>query len=667
MLRLKLFGEFNLTDEDCAVIAMTSRKDAALLSYLVLQDRPVNRSVLTHLLWPDRAEEQARKSLRQSLVALRQLLNRDSELLPADGAERISLNHERIGVDVHDFEALATKGCAAAATELYAGPLLERFPSPTAPYGIWLGVERARLAELASGVFADLSEDHLESSDWEQAVLIARRLVETDPLREVGHRLLMRGLDGAGRRNQALQQFHHLRDMLRKDLDVTPDAETSALYRSIRQPSAAVATAASTAVESARSGAFLPLAGKPSIAVLSFENMSGAPEHQYFSDGISEEIITALSHFHQFFVIARNSSFTYNSRAVDVKQVSRELGVQYIIKGSVRRAGNRVRVAAQLIDATSDHQVWAERYDRQIDNIFDIQDEISQRICGVLEGALSLAEQRRARQRPRESPDAWSAYHLGLHCTSEARNVTVSTDAIKAYAEARSYFERAHELDPNFARPLSAYALVLRFEIVQGIRSGVGATEAIEQGIDLCDRGIAIDPLDGVHRVVRGTLVGMRGDWNSALQDIESGIELNPNSAFAYHQRGVVNAYGEWPENAIYDLEMAARLSPFDPLLSSRHAIGSWAQFRLGQYEGAASWAERGIVEMPSLFWPAIDAAAAYISLNQIERAREHAREAMRRRPDLSTSFLRDRMEYLADAKSKELFLGCLTKAGLPV
>jgi TolB-like protein len=666
MLQLKLFGEFNLTDESSVAIVTTSRKDAALLSYLVLQDRPVDRSVLTHLLWPDRAEEQARKSLRQSLVALRRLLNRERELLPADGAERISLDHARMGVDVHDFEALATKGCAAAATKLYAGPLLESFSSPTASYDIWLGVERARLAELASGVLAGLSEDHLASSDWEQAVSIARRLVETDPLREAGHRLLMRGLDGAGRRNQALQQFHHLRDLLREDLDVSPDAETSALYRSIRKPTAVATPAVSSTVESARASALLPLPGKPSIAVLSFENMSGDPEHEFFTDGISEDIITALSHFHQFFVIARNSSFTYKSRAVDVKQVARELGVQYILKGSVRRAGNRVRVAAQLIDAASDHQVWAEHYDRQIGDIFAIQDEITQCICGVLEGALSLAEQRRARLRPLDKPDAWSAYHLGVHCMNEARYVTVSTDAVKPYAKARSYFKHAHDLDPNFARPLSTHALVLRFEIVQGIRFGAAATAAIEQGIDLCDRGIAIDPLDGVHRVVRGTLVGMRGDWNSALQDIEAGIELNPNSAFAYHQRGVVNAYGEWPENAIDDLEMAARLSPLDPILSSRHAIGSWAQFRLGQYEGAATWAERGIVEMPSLFWPAIDAAAAHVAMNQMDRASEWVGEAIKRRPDLSTSFMRDRMEYLADTNSKELFLDCLTKAGLP-
>jgi TolB-like protein len=409
-----------------------------------------------------------------------------------------------------------------------------------------------------------------------------------------------------------------------------------------------------------------PPADRPSIAVLPFDNMTGDPEQEFFSDGISEDIIAALSRFHWFFVIARNSSFVFKGQSVDVREVARQLGVRYVLEGSLRKSANRVRVTVQFIDAVTGNHIWADRYDRELEDVFAIQDDITQRICGALEGALSLEEQRRARLHHPGNLDAWTAYHLGLKCVSEAGSAANAVESGRVFADARSHFEHAYALDPNFARPMSAQALALRREVVQGVRSQADASAAIEQAIALCSRAIALDPQDGIHRATYGTLLGVRGDWTAALQSIDEGIELNPNSALAYFERGLVKSFGYWPDLAIDDLEIAARLSPLDAQLALRYPVGSWAQLRTGEYEGAATWGEKGVREVRSLYWPAIDTAVAYFAMERPQRAREFVQEAIRRKPDLSISFLHGNMTYLADNDFKAWFLDCLHKAGMP-
>ncbi|MFC6638981.1 adenylate/guanylate cyclase domain-containing protein [Sulfitobacter sediminilitoris] len=250
---------------------------------------------------------------------------------------------------------------------------------------------------------------------------------------------------------------------------------------------------------------------RPSIAVLAFTTMGADSEQDFFGDGLAEEIITGLSKLAGLLVIARDSSFVYKGRSVDAREVGRELDVRYVLVGSVRASGTRIRVSAQLVDSEQGVHIWADRYDRILDDIFEIQDEITQCVCAAIEGALSLEEQRRAQLRRPESLDAWSAYHLGIAAHYAAQQAESSEAKLEAERKAISHFERATVLDPRFARPLAARALVLRSLVIQNVLRGDEAQSAIDEAIRFCREAIALDPLDSAPHVTRGMLLGIRG------------------------------------------------------------------------------------------------------------------------------------------------------------
>ncbi len=590
MLRLKLFGEFDLTEASGVAVAVTSRKDAALLAYLCLQARPVDRSVLTDLLWPDRAEEQARKSLRQSLVALRRLLNRDGELLPADGGERISLDHARISVDVREFEAHARKGRGSAAIELYAGPLLERFPSPSTPYAAWLDVERARFGDMACGILADLAEAHLANVEWERAKEVSRRLVETDPLREAGHRLLMRALNGAGRRNEALQQFHRLKDMLRDELDVSPDNMTADLYQSIREPATRAASTDTAATVSNIHDAPQPGPDIPSIAVLPFDNRSRDIEFEYFGDGLAEDILTNLSKVGSLFVIARNSSFSYRNDARDARNVAGELGVRYVLKGSVRASGNRLRITAQLIDADDGHHVWAERYDRVVDDIFDIQDEITKEIVSALRVRLTDGEIALILNRETNSIDAWKL------CV-EATELMLRYDVLSS-KRARDLAQQALDIDQNYAHANAVMALSYWVEARQGLTSN--SEELYERANEIGQRAIDIGANSPWGYASKGLAAAGLGKMDEAIKTIEVGLSIIPGNAdlIACYGLAVMKA-GDFAE-AVTSIEAAMHLNPFPP--GAYYSSLSRAYEGNGQMELAYSICREGLQKYPDSF-----------------------------------------------------------------
>ncbi len=300
----------------------------------------------------------------------------------------------------------------------------------------------------------------------------------------------------------------------------------------------------------------LPLPDKPSIAVLPFQNMSGDPEQEYFADGMVEDITTALSRIRWLFVIARNSAFTYKGRHVDVKQVARELGVRYILEGSVRKGGNRVRVTGQLIDAATGAHLWAERYDRDLSDIFAVQDEIAAGVAGVIEPALAEAEQQRVLRKPPDRLDAWEAYQRGLwhfHKYEKQDN-----DA------ALAFFRRAIALDAKFAPGHYGYALALQWDIWH-----FSARDFVEvQGTPRAEALVAVS-LDDKDAVAHAVLAHMRmwgGEWEAAIAEARAGFALNPNSAFVISMLGCVLSYGGYREEAMARLQQAMRVSPHDPL-----------------------------------------------------------------------------------------------------
>jgi adenylate cyclase len=395
---------------------------------------------------------------------------------------------------------------------------------------------------------------------------------------------------------------------------------------------------------------------KPSIAVLPFDNMSGDPEQDYLADGISEDLITGLSKIRWFFVIARNSTFTYKGQAVEVTKVARELGVRYVLEGSVRKAGKRVRVTAQLIDATSGRHVWAERYDRQIEDIFDLQDEMTLTIVGAVEPELSAAEREEARGKPPDNMDAWAAYQQGLwHMWSYKREES---------QEAKRLLAQARTLDPNFS---TAFAYE-SYNHYQNVIMGWSASpqESLAQGLIAAKRALACDDKDPAAYFALGRIHMMQGNHDASIAALETAISLNPSFAQAYHGLGMAQTLAGLLEEAKEAQDMAARLSPRDPILWATTVVHALACILSHDDEEALDWAERTL-RMPRSqgYWPHAVHAAALANLDRVEEARDAIAAALEAMPDLTLSYV----EKTLPTKQKgglARYLDGLRKAGLP-
>ena len=350
--------------------------------------------------------------------------------------------------------------------------------------------------------------------------------------------------------------------------------------------------------------AALALPDKPSIAVLPFQNMSGDPEQEYFADGMVEEIITALSRIHWLFVIARNSSFTYKGQAVDVKRVGRELGVRYVLEGSVRKGGRRVRIIGQLIDATTGAHLWADRFEGTLEDIFDLQDQVTASVVGAIAPKLEQAEITRAKRKPTASLDAYDNYLRGvasLHSVFEGNKESVS--------EALRLFYRAVELDPEYAAPygMAAWCYVL------GKNYGFLADDAqVAAELERVARqATRLAKEDAVALYTGGfALTRVDRDLDTSAALIDRALKLDPNLAEAWHLSGWVQLLLGAPEAAIAHMARAMRLNPRDPLIFGMQNGTAAAHFLAGRYDQAASWAETAL-RMHAGYAPALRMAAA--------------------------------------------------------
>jgi TolB-like protein/class 3 adenylate cyclase len=400
----------------------------------------------------------------------------------------------------------------------------------------------------------------------------------------------------------------------------------------------------------------LPLPDKPSIAVLPFENMSGDPEQEYFADGIAEELITALSRMHWLFVIARNSSFTYKRRIVDVKQIGRELGVRYVLEGSVRRAGNRVRITGQLIDTSTGAHLWADRFDGGLEDIFDLQDQVTASVVGAIEPKLVKAEIERAKRKPTESLDAYDYFLRGIarahQWTREANN------------EALRHFHRAIELDPEFA---SAYGLAAR---CYSVRKSAGWVTDREQEIAeaerLARRAAELGRDDAVALCTAGiALAYVVGDLDDGAALADRALVLNPNLAWAWLFSGWVKVLVGEPEVAIERFARATRLSPQDPVIFAMHTGTAAAHFFAGRYAEALSWAETAVREQPNHISATCVAAASGALAGRLAEAEKAMARMRQLEPALRISNCTDLIPVRRPEDIAKLVEG-LRRAGLP-
>lgn len=399
-------------------------------------------------------------------------------------------------------------------------------------------------------------------------------------------------------------------------------------------------------------GSMLALPDKPSIAVLPFTNMSGDAEQEYFSDGITEDLITDLSKLSGLLVIARNSVFTYKGKAVDVGEVSRKLGVRYVVEGSVRRAGNRVRINAQLVDATTGGHLWAERYDRELQDIFALQDEVTQKIVFALKITLTPEEQARFRQAPTNSLEAYDCFLRGeaylWHFTKET------------HAQARQMFDRALELDPQYA---TAYAALGWTYLVEWALQWSQDPRTLERAFALAQKAIALDEALSQAHMILGVVYLWQKQHVQAIAEGERAIALAPNSAEGYAWLANILNFAGKPEEARGLAENAMRLNPQYPGPWHLFELGH-AAYLLGRYEEASIALKRALTRDPE-FWP----AHLHLAVNSSESGQEaaaqaEAAEVLRLSPKFSLEAMRQTLPY-KDQNVLGRALAALRKAGL--
>ena len=392
----------------------------------------------------------------------------------------------------------------------------------------------------------------------------------------------------------------------------------------------------------------------PSIAVLPFENLSPDVEQQYFADGLAEDIITRLSRLRWLFVSARNSSFTFRGKTVDVREIGAALGVHYVLNGSVRRSDKKLRVAAQLSDASNGRQVWAERYEVELADFFAIQDQIAESVTAAIEPSLFAAEQRRFERQPPESLDAWGYVMKAMPYVWSWR----STREIEA---AQGLLARALEVKPDHPRANSLLAWTLATGVHQGwaeMQAGLSKARALAQ------RAIQSDPNDPWAHFAAGYVHMMSRDFDQAVAELTEAIDLNSSFAFAHVILGAVYGYGGMPEDGLHHLALASTLSPRDYTQSANHSVRGLCQFIAGRFAQAAECERRAVDLHPNFVsaWRTYAASAGMAGLR--ETAAEALSNAKRLQPSLSIDWV-EKYHQIVKTSDRAVYIEGLRAAGL--
>src|SRR5688572_15466485 len=550
---VRVLGGFELIGASGDSLTLSGKKLRALVALLALPPAlGWSRERLTAVLWGDRDEELARGSLRQALAELRRLLGDGALVTDRD---TVAFDPAAVAVDAAEFCALCAASQWDRAAPLYRGDLMMGVSLPNGAFADWLLVEQTRLHDLAVRALSQV----LDRQSGGQAIATAQRLLALDPDREDVHRALMRLHAAAGDRSQALRQYQLCRDHLQRDLGVKPEAETERLFQEIRQsagraiapgatppaPEQPVAgrkgwrrmhqVAAATGAIAVALAVWLLAAptsreavdGSPaSVLVLPFENMSDDPQQLYFADGIAEDLMTDLSQVKGVTVMARNSAFGYRDRAVDIPETARTLGIRYVIEGSVRRAGDQVRINVQLVDAASGNQQWADRYDGSIADIFALQDRVTGAVVDAMALRLTAGEQRTLAQHETTSLEAYDAFLRGWDRYKRA----TPADLVKALP----FFEQAIELDARYGRAHAALAMIY-FQAYDQAWTGtldLSAEDVFRKARD--HLAIAQKYPTSTAYQVAGNIYRARGWHEAAIKEFDAAIALDPTDSWSY-------------------------------------------------------------------------------------------------------------------------------------
>jgi TolB-like protein/DNA-binding SARP family transcriptional activator len=708
MVRIRLLGAFELSVADGSTPSRLGPKPQGLLAFLALnRGVAVPRGRLAGLLWGERDEELARHSLSQALTTLRSMLGPAATALRAcpDG---VRLAREGLDLDVDAFESAARSGQQAtlqAACDLYRGTFLEGVEIREPGFEEWQLSERYRLGELAADAFAGLLELQIAAGDADAAIATARRLVAMAPLDEPAHARLIELYGTLGRRGLAEAHYARCTDLLRRELDQAPGGELRAALADARRrppgasirltpgpgperaqdrPQGAERRTRTRWVTAAAAGAMLlafaavgifrgnsigdagegssyaaapwDLPAEPSIAVMPLENLSGDPEQTYFADGITNDIITDLSKFSTLFVTASDSSSHYRGAAVDVQEVARDLGVRYVLEGSVQRADDTLRINANLIDATTGRHVWADRYERPTENLFAAQKEITRMIVGVVGSGWGKLEQAELERIARIPTDDLRAYDLYLRGVAYDQRKTKENNTL-----ARQMFEMAIQVDPSYARAMAEGSLTYINDIFNGWTDN--RSQWLQRVEELSRGAIEIDSFEPLGFVTLGLLYQLKAQNDQALPLFERAHALNPNDPYVKAALAYAVTSSGSAEQGIQLLEKSQRLNPY---YSEEPRSLVMAYFFAHRYRDALTVMNRGRNREGSpAYW--LYKAAIHAQLGQADEADTAVAEALRLDPDLTLEGEHQRRLALGLAPAyAEHMTEALRKAGLP-
>jgi len=669
-VRIRLLGGLEVTSPEDRQVRFATRKTSLLFAALVLAGRRgCRRELLSEASWPGRSNEQARNSLRQALVDIRRAFPASSEAtVYIDGdQETVVLIFGPDEADISIFDRKLEAGGAADlafAADLYRGEVLA---GESIPDGLdeWFGPYQSTYRRKALQLVERLSLMLSDPGSAEEPACegLAERLLASDPTMEPAHRALMRLHILRGHENAAIRQFETCRALLKKHLGAEPEAETFSLAVSLQSRQQPLHQRAEPGpdVISQMQAVSAPTKhhDRPSVAVLPFQNLSGDAEQEYFADGIVEDITIALAQFRHLYVIARNSSFTYKGQAVDIKQVGRELNVRYVVEGSVRRTGDRLRIAGQLIDTSTGAHLWADRFDGTLANIFDLQDQVASSIVGAITPKVEEAEIERAKRKPTESLDAYDYYLRGLAAFDRTvTNRSVTDKALRL-------FMKAIERDPEFA---IAYARAARCYATRKSNGWMAnPAEEIAEATRLARRAVELGWDDAVALSYGGYVLGyVGGDLDDSAACIDRALFLNPNLAAALGTSSWVKTCLGEPDKAVEHAALAMRLSPLDPRLFAWQFNTGLAHFCAGHYEDAAVWAARSLRHQPNYPSAMRVMAAGQVMSGRSAEAQGTIARLCQLDPALRLSNLADILPPFRRPDDRNRYIEALRMAGLP-
>ena len=661
MLTIRVLGPLEVVRDGAALSLPQSKKTRALLGYLALSDRPPRRDRLIAMFWE--VPDDPRGALRWSLSKLRPIVDEpERKRIDAD-REVVAFDREGLEIDFFAMRDLVAEGLETqpiarleAAAAAFRGELLEGLDLSDCPdFGIWLAAMREEARALRQNILKALV--HKLKDTPETALLHARTLVEVDPVDFAARESVMRLLAALGRRNEA-KQHYKIGSKLLEEQGLPGGEALRRIWKELRGPVEETPPPAGADVRpspiSASAGGAAGIMERPVVAVLPFDNLSQDNAQDYLADGITEDVITALSQWRLFPVIARNSTFAYKGRPMDVVAVGEELGARYVVEGSVRKMGDQVRVNAQLIDARTGIHIWANRFDREIRDIFALQDELTEHIVAQLGPELERAEWQRAERKRPQTMDAWD---LDLRALFHVYRADAGD-----FDEARRLLDESLRLDAGWSQTYAIRAYCEWHSIL--LEWTKNPKRSADAYLAPAETAVRLDDSNWLGHALLGiSVLWSRRDYEAAEREVARAIALNPSAALAHQFQGCVLSFAGEVARAIAHLETALRLNPHRE--SATLLLGDLALCHLqqGTYEDAVSYARQAIQRFGGNVRARQRLAARLGQLGRFGEARDELESLLKRQGTLSRRYVEVTYPFRNPAHMRT-FLDGLRRAG---